>query len=250
MRRLLAFALLIVAAPSLFAQDLPAYRKRLLGVYDAQTGDPVEGAEVSDALAKLTALTTATGTVTLSFLPEGATLVRIKKVGYAAQTLTVAISPADTLPLTVLLTRSNAQELPAVVTKDSAVKFVAPLLREFEQRRNDKSIHGQFVTEAELRKKDEVTIATIARRFMGGKVVPTPQGIILASARHMAGRDNVCPADVYINGLRQNGIVDLDHQRAIDYAGIEYYESPATTPAQYNKNNGGCGVLLLWYRER
>jgi hypothetical protein len=102
-----------------------------------------------------------------------------------------------------------------------------------------------------LRKNDNTTIATIARRFIGGKIEPTPQGWQLMTTRMMGGRPGSgCPATVYINGLIQNGAVDLDKLRAIDYGGIEYYESPGTTPAQYNKNNNGCGVLLLWYRER
>ncbi len=57
---------------------LAAYRARILGVYTSD-GDPIEGAEVSDALTKTTALTTRTGTITLSFLPEGATLTGFAK---------------------------------------------------------------------------------------------------------------------------------------------------------------------------
>lgn len=234
-----------VGAQMLAAQDLPAYRKRLLGVYDARTGDPIEGAEVADALARVTALTTATGTVSLVFLPEGGTLVRIKKVGYAPQSMMVSISPSDTLPLTVLLTKS-AQELPAVVTRDSAVKYLAPILREFEARRHDPAIKGQFVTETELRRNDNSTVANIARRFAGAKVQPTRFGMELVTTRMMGG----CPATVYINGLIQSGHVDLDKLLVNDFAGIEFYSSPSQTPSQYNRNNGGCGVLLLWYRER
>jgi hypothetical protein len=237
--------LVSIGVQALGAQDLPSYRKRVLGVYDAQTGEPIEGAEVVDALAKVTALTTATGTVSLVFLPEGGTLVRIKKVGYAPQSMMVSIAPADTLPLTVLLTKS-AQELPPVVTRDSAVKYLAPVLREFEERRRNPAIKGQFVTETELRRNDNSTVANIARRFSGAKVQPTKFGVELVTTRMMGG----CPATVYINGLMQSGRVDLDKLLVNDFAGIEFYSSPSQTPAQYNRNNGGCGVLLLWYRER
>jgi hypothetical protein len=241
--------LAIVSAQTILAQDLPSYRRRLLGVYDAQTGDAIEGAEVSDALANVTALTTATGTVSLVFLPEGATLVRIKKVGYNPQNMMVSISPVDTVPLTVLLTRA-AQQLPAVVTRDSNGKYLTPVLREFEERRRNPAIKGQFVTEAELRKNDISNLANIARRFAGAKVQMTRFGYQLVTTRMMSGGGSGCPATIYINGLIQNGAVDLEKLMAMDFGGIEFYSSPSQTPAQYNKNNGGCGVLLLWYRER
>ncbi len=87
-----------------------AYRYRFLGVYDAATGEPVEGVEVADALTGAKALTTKTGTVSLMFLPEGGSLVRVAKAGYETQTLTVPISPADTSPVTVILTHAAAQQ--------------------------------------------------------------------------------------------------------------------------------------------
>jgi hypothetical protein len=61
-----------IAAGGQTSAPLPAYRARLLGVFNAQTGDPIEGAEVFDVFSKTKALTTATGTITLSFLPKAA----------------------------------------------------------------------------------------------------------------------------------------------------------------------------------
>jgi len=86
------------------AKDL-TYRNRLLGVYDESTGEPVAGVEVADSTSGTFALTTSTGTVSLLFLPEGMSTLRIRKAGYAEIRLPVVISPRDTLPITLVLAK-------------------------------------------------------------------------------------------------------------------------------------------------
>ena len=146
---------MLAAAVTLGAQQsptrLPAYRGRVLGVFDANTGEPIEGALVTDVVSKMSALTTKTGTVSLVFLPDSGSIVRVQKIGYQPATMVVRISPEDTLPITMLHT-GTATTLPAVVTKDSAPKFLSPGLREFEERR--KQGMGHYITEAQLRMFD------------------------------------------------------------------------------------------------
>ena len=90
-------------AADLPTATLPAYRHRVLGLYDQRTGDPIVGAAVVDSVTGTTAVTTATGTVSLVFLPEGTSAIRIQKPGYESLRLDVRISPSDTTPLTLTL---------------------------------------------------------------------------------------------------------------------------------------------------
>jgi hypothetical protein len=94
------------AAPAA-TPPLPGYRHRLLGLYDESTGDPIAGAAVADTATGTTALTTATGTISLVFLPEGRSTIRIQKQGYASLVIGVDISPADTVPLTLVLGKTR-----------------------------------------------------------------------------------------------------------------------------------------------
>ena len=242
-----------------------AYRYRLLGVYDEQTGDPLEGVEVIDVLNGNKSLTTKTGTVSLLFLPEGGSLVRLRKIGYEVQPLTVSISPSDTNPITVVLAR--ATQLPTVVVNDSApAKYISPALRAVDERR--KIGIGHFITEAELRKNEGHTLGDlIATHIPGLTTVMGPRNRAsakyLVSTRKMcagttltACRQPNCYVSVYEDGvlLYETGndpamIPDVEHMNSRLYAAIEFYQ-PGAAPAEYTKTSGGCGVLLLWSRER
>ena len=95
------------APPAPAPSTMPAYRFRLLGVYDDQTGDPIEGAFVTDLVTGTKARTTSTGTVSLGFLPEGTTPVRISKEGYEDLSIGVEISASATAPLTLIMSRKK-----------------------------------------------------------------------------------------------------------------------------------------------
>ncbi|HEX4684064.1 MAG TPA: carboxypeptidase regulatory-like domain-containing protein [Gemmatimonadaceae bacterium] len=82
-----------------------AYRDRVLGVFDEATGEPIAGAVVTDSSSGTTAATSATGTVSLLFLPEGNSTLRITQVGYADLKVPVSISPRDTVPITLVMRR-------------------------------------------------------------------------------------------------------------------------------------------------
>ncbi|HYM22535.1 MAG TPA: hypothetical protein VEU08_04990, partial [Vicinamibacterales bacterium] len=186
-----------------------AYRYRLLGVYDAASGDPVEGAEVSDVLNGNKALTTKTGTVSLMFLPEGGTLVRIRKVGYELQTMTVAISPADTTPITVILSHTTATTLEPVVVRDSAPKYIGSGLRAFEERM--KQGFGHFVTENQFRADDGKPLANIILSHVPGLMRtngPHAESYLVSSRKPCTGnalagcRQPNCYVSVFQDGIK------------------------------------------------
>jgi hypothetical protein len=81
----------------------PAYRNRLLGVYNMATGDPLADVEVIDVRTGTRAMTTVTGTVALGYLAEGTNTVRVHREGFKDEELEVVIAAEQTLPLTVLL---------------------------------------------------------------------------------------------------------------------------------------------------
>jgi Carboxypeptidase regulatory-like domain len=99
----------IAERPSARPAPLPLYRYRLLGVYDQETGEPIAGADVIDMQTGDHVKTTATGTVSLVFLPEGGSPVRITKEGYEELSIAVEISAETTVPLTLTMARKRAR---------------------------------------------------------------------------------------------------------------------------------------------
>lgn len=238
----------------------PSYRHRLLGVFDAQSGEPIEGAEVIDALNRVTALTTSTGTVSLVFLPDGGSMVQIKKVGYQPSTMVIEIAPADTIPITVVLNRLTqtaggpAQTLPTVVTRDTAPRHISPGLQAFEERR--RSGFGHFITEAELRKQDNRKMTNILRDLPGITMLCPKTGprkfecfAVSGRGKKYAVQGGACEINLYIDGVPVSDN-DLEKLNTSEFAAVEFYSGGATIPVQYNLTGSSCGVILLWTRER
>ena len=240
---------------------LPAYRLRLIGVYDFLSGQPVDSVTVTDLISGLSARTTPTGTASLFFLPDGGSLVRLRKLGYQPQNLEVHISPADTEPLTVLL--EPATMLPTVVSRDSAPRYISPALGGFEQRQ--RSGFGSFIDEAEMRKKENWTMANlVTSHFSGLMTAVSPHGeeYVTSTRKMCAGlalarcSQPNCYPSVYVDGIQYHSTaraggnaVDLSKWSPMDFEAAEFYSS-VEVPGQFAGINQECGVLLLWTRER
>jgi hypothetical protein len=261
-------AVAVLAASAADAQDSTAkppaaapiarYKLRVLGTFDEQSGDPIDGVEVMDVGSGTTAITTKTGIVSLFFLPDGVSLLRLRKLGFSPLTMNVTISPVDTIPITVVMTRS-AQELPAVVTKDSTRLYISPALNGFVERMHAGN-GGHFIDDSTLRKMDADPLSIALRRLPGATVQnghllstrTSSSGPVMRSARPGL----TCNVSVYENGvlLYKSGSKmtppDFDRLEVDAYAGVEFYASSASYPAWISAMDNPCGVLLLWTRER
>lgn len=196
-------------------------RIRVLGVFDEETGDPIEGADVSDLVSGLTVRTTKTGTVPLYLSDTTSTLLRIKKLGYQQSLMTIAISLRDTVPITTTLMRMGHMLAPVIVTATGAMRLpegdsIPELIR-----------NGFYV-------REETGAAPRSAFVTGDKL----RGVMLVSDAHFFGR-GICESNVYVDGMpfavpaRTGRFLSEGIDQIIspyDIAGIETYtvgESPA-----------------------
>ena len=74
-------------------------------MFDIETGDAIPAVRITDVTSGTYAMTTSTGTVSLAFLPEGASAIQLRHAAYGDTAMQVTISAKDTLPLTLVLAR-------------------------------------------------------------------------------------------------------------------------------------------------
>jgi hypothetical protein len=245
------------AKPAAARVIVPAYRNRVVGVFDGQTFQPVEGVEVSDMMGGNKSLTSSTGNVSLFFLPEGASLVRLRKLGYESQTFLVTIAPQDSSPITIVMARVT--ELQTIVTTDSTPRYRSPGLQGFQERM--KAGAGYFVDGAELRKREDQKLAdVITAKVPGINMLRVGGNSTYLTSQRITGTGGTCYPDVYLDGTllakqpdpRQRRItgVDLSQFDVASLGAIEFYQGGATLPPEYNGTGSGCGALLLWTREK
>ncbi len=190
-------------------------RIRILGVFDDETGEPIEGADVSDLVSGLTVRTTKTGTVPLYLADTTTTLIRIKKLGYQQSLFTLRISPRDTIPVTTTLLRMGHLLSPVIVTATGSMTLpkndtVPELIR-----------NGFYVREE--------TSAAPRSAFVTGDQM---RGTLLVSDARYFGR-GICESNVYVDGspfpvpARTGRVLREGIDQMIspyDIAGIETYE--------------------------
>lgn len=277
---------LVAFAPKVRGQgvSLPPYRSRVLGVYDDATGAPVDSVRVTDVLNGNSSLTTATGTVALYFLPDGGSLVRVQKIGYVVQTFTIAISAADTAPITITMRRVT--ELGPMVTKARETpQYIAPGLRGFEERRLSPAHTGYFVSDSVLRANEGHLLADVLVSRMPGIQFGSGEAsakFLLRSPRCTNGG----PPAVYVDGvattpdLRPDApgygnyfsppktifgqpmpgaggsknidavAIDLTRFDVSSVQGVEWYPDSEMLPIEFSHSGNRCGALLIWTRER
>jgi len=237
------------SAPAAKSDSTPHIHLRVLGVFDADTGDPLEGADVSDAATGIVSRTTKTGTVALILRDTSGTLVGSKKVGYQPITQTVSTGLTDTVPVTVLMLKSGFALAPIITVGNRAVRLaptdtVKQLLKNgfYERRETGGAPSSAFITGEKLK---NATLLSDARFF---------------------GRA-ICESNLYVDGVRvsiprrggkfrKEGIDALFN--SFDVAGIEtYHTGDLPSDVAHTADGGlafgagaasiGC-VTLIWLK--
>jgi hypothetical protein len=244
----------------------PTAVSRLIGVFDSQTGQPLEGVRVRDAFSGTYAVTTATGTARLSYLTFRGTaaVVELRKLGYEAKQLLV--SRTDTVPITELL-EPVASLAPVITTGKYRIDLDAGTWQGITDRCQSKSV--TCIGAEELDKRSSSNLADLLVRAEGVTIGSCGGG----SGQGGAGRNGQCgkiamhptvipPAfcqptffvDGYEWDSHMGAPTDLaPHKPAegpytpANVKAIEVYPPERPRPLRF-QGDPVCGVVVIWTR--
>ena len=211
------------------------------GVADAETGQPLEGAEVLLTRERRLARANGMGEATISSIPHGVQHVRVRRLGYSPSEVDLAVT-GDTTGAVFRLRRVPT-ELGAVRVEAT---YLPPRMRDVEARR--KRGIGRFLTDTDLDKeRDRDFHLMMTTKVPGLKTLIGSDGNrVLASTRDNLGMTGISPCYVtlYLDGM----IVDPKDSEMIrtwDLAAVEFFQA-SEVPVLYRNKPYGCGVVLLW----
>ena len=226
---------------------------------------PLAGAEISVLRTTLKLTTQAGGRFRVNAVPSGQYLLIVKRIGYRPASQVIEVPESDTVRLAFTLDRAIVSELDTirVMAKSQSRRMDA-----FDARR--KAGVGEFMTVDEINKRNSVYATELIRKFQSVNVqlVQSSKGSQQKHypvSRRATGSLNampsalgeepipagVCVLTVFVDDVMMPTPFDLDLLPSPrDLQAIEVYSGSATIPAQYNGLNRGCGVMLVWTKDR
>lgn len=253
--------LLSVWTSAAAAQSPDSARKtpRIIGIFDSQTGAPLEGVQVHDAFSGAYKVTSNTGTVRLDFLTVrgAAAVVELRKLGYEPRQ--IVVSRADTAPITEVMV--PLAMLPRVTTTARYRLDRDPGKWDgFEDRCRSGS--GTCISNEDLERQPAASIADFLIRA---------PGVTMGACGNVGGRNTQCghvamkptvspPAyclpTFFVDGIEWNvkmgPPVDLTPGRPAgapytptNVKAVEIYPSERNRPLRF-LGDPTCGAIVIW----
>lgn len=255
MRQLFAFAVvstMLSAAAGAGAQATKPAIGRVLGIIDANTGEPVDGAEVIDRIANTSAVTTKSGLIGLgSFQSQhDSSVLTVRKIGY--QDTTFLAMQSDTTPITLMLQQATPV-LPTILSKAMVTRS--------DLEETARYTNAQFIPPGILRSPafKGKSLGDALRAFnMSGQFPDKDDRLAEQPLPRSpdAGRDltsqgpTVCLVKIVLNwDVAAGNEVNVDDLAAL-YDGALFYPKGHQLPQEFRKYSGCGGTLLLWTMAR
>lgn len=247
---------------------------------DSARAHGVENAEITIPELSVSVRTNAMGEFRLQ-VPRGRFAVTVRLPGFQALADSVTVSAAGDARLDFVLDQRVAR-LDSMVTRAEQKKYLSPNLTDFEERMRAHR-GGYFVGDSVLRANESRRLPEVlASRVSGVRFFHPPTagpdamwavgtraaghdecGVFFhctrpdgTPVRHSSAFPDLCYSNVYVDGIliydarKMTSVVppDLAQINVATIAGVEFYASEASTPAQFTASP--CGVLAIWIREK
>ena len=116
----------------------------------------------------------------------------------------------------------------------------------FESRR--KTSQGHFLDTADVKRSGAIRFEDIFRMVPGARIRPIGMGYVVELQRDPSN-SSTCPPAYFVDGVYfplpplQTATVPIIPSEIL---AIEVYSNLSSAPAQYQRREGVCGVILVW----
>ena len=213
-------------------------------VIDSMTRAPVSLVSVAIVALHIVGRGDDSGRFVFTRLPRGEVELSIRRMGYQPQRERIILTGGSRDSVLIVLVPHPATL--SGVEVSAGERRRRQMVEDFYQRMA-RGI-GTYITRDDLEAR-HARLPTDALNLPGIRLVHTRYG---TSIRFVTG-SNVrrdCAPNVWVDGQRAPGL-ELDDISVNDIEGIELYNGPSTTPAQFwqgNLSNSGCGTIVVWSR--
>lgn len=237
----LAAAQLVFAA-GLCAAQHAAPVARLTGTVVDSSGVPIALAAVAVLPHRaLRAVTDDSGRFAIEGVPVGRVELAIRRLGYAPETVTVALVAGASQPVRLTL-QASAFALQAVTITDSEPD---PWMRIFERRR--RAGRGYFITRKDIERSHAQTTIDLLRRVPGVLIATGRWGPVVLLERGGVG-GTPCSPQVFVHLMAHEGPVD--DFSPDDIEAMEIYTGISTVPVELQTARAHtCGAIVIWTRD-
>lgn len=213
-------------------------------------GNPVDNVTVEISALGMRSVTDASGSYRLARVPEGKQRVTLRRLGYAPVDADLIVEAGKIMERRFALAKVTAL---SEVTTTASMAW----MKSFDEHRRIGL--GVFFTREDLAKQENRRLSDILSGVGGVKLVPLRGNrVALSSSRRPPRLDGVttCYAQIYrdrtllYGGREGEPIPNINDLVVGDIEAIEYFNGPATTPAEYSGLQSPCGVLVVHTRQR
>lgn len=218
-------------------------------IIDGASRHPIAGASINVVGEPSAARSDDSGKFVLQLHRPGTVVMTVRRLGYAAQTWTFAMTAADTADATLPIQAAAAElDTVSVNTTIPASAHVA----DFERRRQQKNA-GVFITRDQIDAEHAVATADLLRRVPSVDVRQKDMRTVIVSHRGTASvliTPDLCVIPLGRDGLILGPNYNVNDIPASEIYGIEVYGGPATVPVEFRTSlpNGFCGLVMVWTR--
>ncbi len=213
------------------------------GVVRNRHGSLVPGATVAAVGMDSTAQADAFGRFSLTGMIAGSGIVEARAVGYMPGHSQTTVRPDSVQDVDIVL-GDSATVLDPVTVVGEYTPYLARI--GFESRR--KTSQGHFLDTADVKRSGAIRFEDIFRMVPGARIRPVGMGYVVELQRDPSN-SSTCPPAYFVDGVYfplpplQTATVPIIPSEIL---AIEVYSNLSSAPAQYQRREGVCGVILVW----